>query len=66
MKFRVYIEKDEAKFYYAGYQPNGGAPILTENKDTAYHFQNLPYAENFMAADERFSAKSGAKVEPVA
>lgn len=65
MKFRVYIEREGKKFYYGGYLPNGGAPILTEDRETGHKFPNRTYAENFMGSDDRFSAKAGAKLEPI-
>ena len=64
MRFRVYIEKEGVKFYYAGYMPKGGAPILCEDEAEAYKFKNRQFAENFQGVDERFSAKAGAKIEP--
>jgi hypothetical protein len=66
MRFRLYSEKEGIKFYYVGYLPNGGGLIVSENKDEAFQFETKQNAENLMGADERLSAKAGAKIEPIA
>ena len=65
MKFRVYTEKEGIKFYYVGYLPNGGGLIVSEEAKEAFQFESKQNAENLMNADERFSAKAGAKLEPI-
>ena len=65
MRFRLYIEKEGTKFYYVGYLPKGGAPILSEEPAEACKFDSRQNADNFMGSDERFSAKAGAKLEPI-
>jgi len=65
MRFRLYKEKEGIRFYYVGYLPKGGAPIMSEEPVEACKFESRENADNFMASDERFSAASGAKLEPI-
>jgi hypothetical protein len=65
MRFRLYLEKEGTRIYYVGYLPKGGAPVMSEEPAEACKFDSRDNAENFMASDERFSSKAGAKLEPI-